>query len=35
LYERTEWDGGRFNPSDRFSEMRRRLFFKTSYLFRN
>jgi len=35
LYERTEWEGGRYNPSDRFSEMQRRLFFKTSYLFRN
>ncbi len=35
LYEQTEWDGGQFNPSDRFREMQRRLFFKTSYLFRN
>ena len=35
LYERTEWEGGRFNHSDRFNEMQRRLFFKTSYLFRN
>jgi len=35
LYERTEWETDRFVPSDRFSEMQRRFFFKTSYLFRN
>ena len=35
LYERTEWERDRFVASDRFSEMQRRLFFKTSYLFRN
>ncbi len=35
LYERTEWELDRFVPADRFSEMQRRFFFKTSYLFRN
>ena len=35
LYERTQWERDRFVPADRFSEMRRRFFFKTSYLFRN
>ena len=35
LYERTEWEQDRFVASDQFSEMQRRFFFKTSYLFRN
>ena len=35
LYERTRWDGSGYVPGDRLREVKRRFFFKTSYLFRN
>jgi hypothetical protein len=35
LYDRTRWDGGQYVDADRFFEMKRRFFFKTSYLFRS
>jgi hypothetical protein len=35
LLERTRWDGSRYAPGPDLNETKRRLFFKTSYLFRN
>ncbi len=34
LYERSHWDGSAFTPASSFSEIRRGLFFKASYLWR-
>lgn len=34
MYERIEWDGANYRPSDNYIESRRGLFFKASYLWR-
>jgi hypothetical protein len=34
LYEKLEWQGGEYAPSDRFLETKRGFFFKASYLWR-
>ena len=34
LYEKIRWEEGRYDPSDRFLETQRGLFFKASYLWR-
>ncbi|MFO7733956.1 MAG: DUF5916 domain-containing protein [Candidatus Aminicenantes bacterium] len=34
LYDKVEWAGGEYRPSERFLEVRRGLFFKASYLWR-
>ncbi|UCD25403.1 MAG: hypothetical protein JSW51_05670, partial [Gemmatimonadota bacterium] len=34
LHDRTEWRDGDYVPSDEFRQMRRRFFFKASYLWR-
>jgi len=34
LYDKLAWRNGQYEPSDRFLEMQRSLFFKVSYLWR-